>query len=211
MKIHNQKAFTLIELLVTLTIISLMVAGGYAALSSGEASWFTAEAGIQVQENLRKALDQMTEELRQSKFSQVAVVQSGGTNSTDTIQFSIPVICHVGDNLLDNNGDVAHWGATLRWGCRDAACMDSNDTCSSVEYKFIKYEVISGNTLVRQVLNPAATSVRQDVIAHNISDFQIVAPDASSPMTLTLSSQVQSVLNRALTATVQNSVDFRNK
>ena len=211
MKNNNQKAFTLIELLVTLAIILLMVAGGYAALSSGEASWFTAEAGIQVQENLRKALDQMTEELRQSKFSQVAVVQGGGTNSTDTIQFSIPVICHTGDNLLDNNGDVAHWGATLRWGCRDAVCMDFNDTCASVEYKFIKYEVISGNTLVRQVLDPAATSVRQDIIAHNISDFQIVAPDASSPMTLTLSSQVQSVLNRALTATVQNSVDFRNK
>ncbi len=197
----------MVELMVTVAIISLMIAGGYAALSAGEASWFTAEADIQVQENLRKALDQMTTELRESKFSQVTL-----TNGiTDTLKFSIPVICHTGDNLLDANGDVAHWGATTKWGCRDAACMDQNNTCSSVEYKYIQYEVVAGGLLVRKVLSPLNALVMQSTMAYNIVDFQAVMPGASSPLTLTLIAQVTSALRRPVTTTVVTNVDFRNK
>lgn len=211
MRIDTTKGFSLIETMVTVVIISLMAAGGYAALSSGEASWFTAEASIQVQESLREALDKMTAELRQSKFSEVALTDGGGFNSTDVVRFSIPVICHTGDNLLNASGDVAHWGATTKWGCRDALCMDANDTCSSVEYKYIQYIVISGNKLVRQVWKDTNNLVRQDTIANNISDFQAVLPGATSPITLTIKAQVTSVLRRPVTATVQNNIDFRNK
>ncbi len=211
MRIDTAKGFSLIETMVTVVIISLMAAGGYAALSSGEASWFTAEASIQVQESLREALDKVTAELRQSKFSQVALTDGGGYNSTDIVKFSIPVICHTGDNLLDASGDVAHWGATTKWGCRDALCMDLNNTCSSIEYKYIQYEVVSGNKLVRKVLDNVSTLVSQDTIANNIFDFQAVMPGATSPITLTLKAQVTSVLKRPVTATVQNNVDLRNK
>lgn len=211
MRIDTTKGFSLIETMVTVVIISLMAAGGYAALSSGEASWFTAEASIQVQESLREALDKMTAELRQSKFSEVTLINGGGFNSTDVVRFSIPVICHTGDNLLNATGDVAHWGATTKWGCRDALCMDANDTCSSVEYKYIQYIVISGNKLVRQVWKDTNNLVRQDTIANNISDFQAVLPGATSPITLTLKAQVTSVLRRPVTATVQNNIDLRNK
>lgn len=210
MKLNCKKGFSYVELMVTVAIISLMAAGGFAALSAGEASWFTAEASIQVQENLRKALDYVTAELRESHLAQVDIAQGTGFNATDIVTFSIPVICHAGDNLLNANGDVAHWGATLRWGCRDAACMDLNDTCSSVEYKFIRYEVVTGNQLVRKVLDNANTVMRQDIVAHNITDFQarIVA---GSLIELILQSQVTSVLNRPVQATVQNNIAFRNK
>lgn len=210
MQWHCKKGFSYVELMVTIAIISLMAAGGFAALSAGEASWFTAEASIQVQENLRKALDYVTAELRESHLSQVAIAQGTGFNATDIVTFSIPVICHAGDNLLNANGDVAHWGATLRWGCRDAACMDLNNTCSSVEYKFIQYEVVTGNQLVRKVLNNANTVMRQDIVANNITEFQanIVA---GALIELTLQSQVTSVLNRPVQATVQNNITFRNR
>ncbi len=211
MKLKSLKGFSYVELMVTVTIIALMAAGGYAALSSGESSWFTAEAGIQVQESLRQALDQMTVELRQSKYSEVLVTDGLGLNSTDIIRFSVPVICHTGDSLLDVNGDVAHWGATTKWGCRDALCMDANNTCSSVEYKYIQYIVVSGNKLVRQVWRDTNTMVRQDTIANNISDFQIITAGPTLPVSLTLTAQVNSVLNRQITAVVQNNVDFRNK
>ncbi|MCC6758039.1 MAG: prepilin-type N-terminal cleavage/methylation domain-containing protein [Candidatus Omnitrophica bacterium] len=211
MKTMNKRAFSMVEILVTVTIVSLMMAGGYAALSSGESSWFTAEAGIQVQESLRKALDQMTAELRQSKFSQISISQGTGFGSTDVITFSVPVICHAGDNLLDAAGDVAHWGATTKWGCRDAACMDMDDNCVFMEYKYIRYSVISGNLLERAVLNQINTVVSQVTIARNINDFQADLPNATSPLALTLSGRVSSVLNRAITVSVQSNVDIRNK
>ena len=211
MNFKDEKGFSFAELMVTVVIIAFMAAGGYAALSSGEASWFTAEAGIQVQESLRKALDQMTAELRQSKFSQVTLLDGQGFNSTDIIKFSIPVVCHTGDNLLDASGDVAHWGATTKWGCRDASCMDADNVCSSVEYKYIQYELVSGNKLMRKVLNNASTLVRQDILANNITNFQADLPSATAPLTLTLQAQVTSVLRRPVTATVQTNIDFRNK
>lgn len=206
----NKSGFSFIEILVTVTIISLMMAGGYAALTSGESSWFTSEASIQVQESLRQALDQMTTELRQSKYSKVTLANNTGVGSTDMISFSVPVICHTGDNLLDAAGDIAHWGATLRWGCRDASCMDADDNCTTVDYKTIKYLMVSGNLLVRQVLNNADVSVRQDTIARNIKDFQMTLPSATSPLTITLSGEVKSSMNRTVTVSVQNVVDFRN-
>ena len=210
MNLNGKAGFSYVELMVTIAIISLMAAGGYAALSAGESSWFTAEASIQVQENLRKSLDQMTMELRESKFSQVTVLDGAGVNSTDIVRFSIPVICHTGDNLLDVSGDVAHWGATLRWGCRDALCMDLNDTCASVEYKYIQYEIVAGNLLVRKVLKDINTVMHQDTIARDIADFQVRLL-LGSTIELILKSQVASVLNRPVQATVTNNVVFRNQ
>jgi prepilin-type N-terminal cleavage/methylation domain-containing protein len=210
MNLHCKKGFSYVELMVTIAIISLMAAGGFAALSAGEASWFTAEASIQVQENLRKALDHITAELRESQLSQVSIAQGTGFNATDIVTFSIPVICHTGDNLLNANGDVAHWGATLRWGCRDAACMDLNNTCSSVEYKFIQYEVVAGNQLVRKVLNNVNTVMRQEIVANNIADFQARIVSGSL-IELILQARVTSVLNRPVQATVQNNITFRNR
>lgn len=209
MFLKNAKGFSYVELMVTISIISLMTLGGYAVLSSGESSWFTAEAGIQVQESLRLALDKMTTELRQSKLSKVSINNGGGLNSTDEVIFRIPVICHTGDNLLNASGDVAYWRATLKWGCWDAVCMDADDSCATLDYDFIKYAVISGNKLVRQVWQDVDLMVRQDVMANNISDFQ--ASFGASSISLTIKAEVKSVLNRPVTAIVQNSVDFRNK
>lgn len=210
MKLKSLKGFSYVELMVTVTIVALMTAGGYAALSSGESSWFTAEAGIQVQESLRLALDQMTVELRQSKESQVTVSDGVGFNNTDVVQFSVPIICHTGDNLLDANGNVAHWGATTKWGCRDAACMDADDSCVSVEYKYIQYRVLAGNKLVRRVMGSVNNLVRQDTIANNIVDFQASA-GSGGPISLTIKAEVKSALNRPIASVVQTNVDFRNK
>lgn len=212
MKIKNQKGFTLIEILVVVTIVALMAAGASFALLSGRSSWFTSEASIQLQESLRKALDQVTAELRQTRLSKVTITAGAGANASDNIKFSIPVICHTGDNLLDLAGDVAHWGATLKWGCRDATCMDADDNCGSVEYAFIQYELVSGNQLVRKVLDNSDTLVRQDVIAYNITKIQaslIGTPNQGVHLDLTAKST--SAVNRELTMTLGTDVYFRNK
>lgn len=206
----NQRAFSLVEVMVVVLILSMMVSGGYFALSSGESSWFTTEAGIQVQENLRKAVDTMTAELRQSQFSLVTITDGGGLGSTDSVRFQIPVICKTGDPLLNAAGDVAHWGATLRWGCRDAACMDADNDCATEDYQYIEYEIGTGNVLTRKVLDGSSAVVREDAVANHISDLQLTLSNATSVLTLTVTAQVDSVLNRTLSATVDEKISLRN-
>lgn len=212
MKVRNLKGMSLVEILVVVLITAIMVGGGAFALMAGNSSWFTSEAAIQLQENLRKVFDQLTAELRQTRLSKITITVGAGANTSDNIKFSIPVICHVGDRILDANGDVAHWGATTRWGCRDAACMDADDNCATVEYANIQYELIAGDQLVRKVLDNADSLVRQDVIANNISKIQaslIGAPNQGVHIDLT--AKTLSVVKRDLTMTVGGDVYFRNK
>ena len=208
--ITNQKGVSFVEVLMVVLITALMVAGGGLALTTGRSSWFTAEAGIQVQESLRQALDHMTAELRQTKFSKATITVGAGVNTSDNIKFSIPVICHTGDNLLDVNADVAHWGATLTWGCRTAACMDADNVCNTIDYANIQYELIAGNKLVRKVLNNVGGTVRQDTIASNISRIKANF-NGTQIIHIDLTALSTSVMKRALTMTVASDVIFRNQ
>ncbi len=210
MMITNQKGISFIEVLMVVLITAVMVGAGALALTTGRSSWFTAEAGIQVQEGLRQSLDQMTAELRQTRNANTTITVNGGVNSSDNIKFSIPVICHTGDNLIDTSANVAHWGATLTWGCRTAACMDADNNCNTVDYANIQYELVAGNQLVRKVLNNIGGTVRQDTIALNISKIKANLIGTQG-IHIDLTALSTSVMKRAMTMTVGSDVIFRNQ
>lgn len=207
MNINSKNGFSLVELLVVVSIISVMLGGIFVVFSAGESSWFTAEAGIALQESLRRTLDHVTMELRQSKTSQIQVFDGTGLNSSDIIRFSIPVICHNGDTLLDSGGDVAQWGATLRWGCRDAACMDADDSCTTADYEYIEYRLDAGDRLVRRVLDGNLDEVREDIFANNMTDFQVTNGPVLS---IQATARVPTAMNRVLTAQTTTSLFVRN-
>lgn len=207
MNINSKNGFSLVEILVVVSIISVMLGGIFVVFSAGESSWFTAEAGIALQESLRRTLDHVTMELRQSKTSQIQVFDGTGLNSSDIIRFSIPVICHNGDTLLDGSGDVAQWGATLRWGCRDAACMDADDSCTTADYEYIEYRLDAGDRLVRRVLDGNLDEVREDIFANNMTDFQITNGPVLS---IQATARVPTAMNRVLTAQTTTSLFVRN-
>ena len=207
MNINSKNGFSLVELLVVVSIISVMLGGTFVVFSAGESSWCTAEAGIALQESLRRTLDHVTMELRQSKTSQIQVFDGTGLNSSDIIRFSIPVICHNGDTLLDGSGDVAQWGATLRWGCRDAACMDADDSCTTADYEYIEYRLAAGDRLVRRVLDGNFDEVREDIFANNMTDFQITN---GSVLSIQATARVPTAMNRVLTAQTTTSLFVRN-
>ena len=215
-KLNKLKGFTLVEVLVVIAIFAVMVSGSFVILSSGESAWFTSDARIEVQENLRQTVDKMTRELNQTGLdkdgaAQYTVTDAGGINGSDTIRFSIPVICHSGDNFLDANSNIAHWGVPLIWGRTTSADMDADENCATVDYKFIEYSIDANNKLIRQVLNPGGGLLRQDTLGQNVVDLQMLVSADKNVLTLTLTGSRKSALNRILTLSTSFKIYLRNR
>ncbi len=199
----NRKGMTLVEILMVVLIMAAVIGGSFLIMSTGQSTWFTTDARIQVQESLRQALDRFVVEMRQTQMPQVAVSDGTGPGGSDIIRFSLPVVCEAGGSLIDTNGDVAHWGAPLTWGCQDSSCMDADDDCSTLEYKYVEYRLNNNAELVRRVLDGGLAQVRENVFASNISDLQ--AQVNTDTITLTVSAQKEGLDQR--TYTEQQSVD----
>lgn len=198
----------MVELMVAVLIMSVIFSGGYLIFATGQAAWFMTDVNIQLQENMRQTLEKIIMELRQTQPSQQQIYQAAGPASSDIIIFSVPVICEAGGSLIDVNGDVAHWGAPLTWGCTASTCMDADNDCSTVDYKYIEYRIDNNHRILRRVLDETANLVRQDVLANNIIDFQ--AQINGNIMTLDVSIQQTSMANRVLTQQMSVDITLRN-
>ena len=207
-KLRLQNGMTLVELMMVVLITSAMIAGGMFIFTSGQATWFTTDATIRLQENLRRSLERMAAEFRQSQVGRVTLLVGTGPNNTDVIRFSIPILCEVGTGLLDVNGDIAYWGAPLTWGCTSSTCMDADDDCLTLDYSAVEYGLDNSNRLIRRVLNAGNATVRQDIMALNIIDFQIVAN--GELYTFDVKAQETSENNRIVSARVGTSIVLRN-
>ncbi len=60
------RGFSLVEVLVTVLIFTLVAGASYMALNSGMRSWRVNNRRVELQQELRKAMDWMSEDLRQS-------------------------------------------------------------------------------------------------------------------------------------------------
>jgi Tfp pilus assembly protein PilW len=196
------------EIMVVTLIITVMIGVTMSVFFSGQGSWFTSDAKIQLQESLRKALQRLAVELRQTQIAQQFIFDGTGPNSSDAIRFSIPVICHAGDSLLDSSTNVAHWGAPLTWGCASSTCMDADNVCATVEYKFLEYHLNNSQQLVRDVEDGSLVVKRTDVVADNILDLQIVRN--GSVITITVQAQKKALNNRIMTAQASEQIYLRN-
>jgi len=214
-KKNFKKGFSLVEILVVMSIFAMMIGGIYAALHTGKDAWTTAETEGQLRDNLRVTLERISRELRESGSTngalQVTIFEGGGFNGTDVLRFSMPVICHVGDNVMNATGDVAHWGAPLTWGCSDSSCMDADDNCNTVDYRYVEYEINENNEVLRRVLNNTAQLIREDVFARNISDFQVTLSADQNVVTLNITATRQSDLHRLTTLSRSLDVYLRNR
>ena len=171
--IRCNRGIGLVEILIAVLLLTIFMAGGYAVLNAGRAAWFTTETHISLEESVRKSLDRLTTELRQSNVAHLQIQQGTGPNASDVLLFSVPVFCEEGGSLIDASGNVAHWGAPLTWGCTQSTCMDADDDCSTVDYATLEYGIGNGNQVVRRVLAADGHVVREDVLAENVTDFQL--------------------------------------
>ncbi len=214
--IKNNRGFNIVELMIVTFIIVIVVGGSFSMLQSSQSAWFTAEANMALEESLRQAINKAVAELNESGEDSAGVLQvsinnGGGAGGSDILKFSIPVICEAGESVMDANGDVAFWGAPLTWGCTDSTCMDADNDCGTVDYKSLEYRLLSGNLLVRRVLDEDDAQVREDVVARNISDFQAALSADQKVVTLTFTAETTSGMSRVMTASKSVSVNLRNK
>lgn len=216
MNVKRPNGFSMVELLVVIAISAFMLTSIFTTFMTGQATWFTADSAIELRDNIRVSNEKIGRELRESGFdsvaaAQVTVLDGSGANATDILRFSMPVLCNSATSLLDANGNVAHWGAPLTWGCTTSSCMDANDTCASVEYKYVQYEITSSNQLVRKVLSPALAVAQQDTIASNVTNMQITTSADQNVITIQLTAQKLSPLRKLITLTKSIDVYLRNR
>ncbi len=216
MTVRRPNGFSMVELLVVIAISAFMLTSIFTTFMTGQATWFTADSAIELRNNIRVSTEKIARELRESGFdsvgtAQVTVLDGSGANATDILRFSMPVLCNSATSLLDTSGNVAHWGAPLTWGCTTSSCMDANDSCGTVEYKYVQYEITSSNQLVRKALSPGLTIAQQDTIASNVTNMQITTSADQNVITIQLTAQKLSPLRKLITLTKSIDVYLRNR
>ncbi len=75
----SSQAFTLVETMMTVLIFSFVLASLYTVLAAGQSSWETNKTRIEMQQQVRNAMDWMINDLRQSGGSSIADVPANGT------------------------------------------------------------------------------------------------------------------------------------
>ncbi len=209
------KGFSLIEMFVVVSILTAMITGVSFILSAGQTAWFNTDTAIELQDGLRKAFAKMSRELQESGRDkngnmQVTIFDGSGPNGSDIIRFSMPILCQAGGNVIDANGDVANWGAPLTWGCTSSSCMDADNDCLTRDYRFIEYQIVN-NQLIRRVLDNGTTPVRQDTIARNMVNLQATLSGDQNLLSVNLTAQQNTVVNRTLNASTNIDIYFRNR
>jgi prepilin-type N-terminal cleavage/methylation domain-containing protein len=82
-----REGFTLVELMVVMLIFSIILAAVYSVLTVGKASYQTGETQIIVQQEARRAMDEMVRELREASSIDPTTFAEGV--SEDIIRFTL--------------------------------------------------------------------------------------------------------------------------
>ncbi len=78
------KGLSLVELMVVLLLVAVIGSALFAVLSTGRTSWYSADTQISIQHELRKPMQQICDDLRQSSASKVSLPADGNTYNSVT-------------------------------------------------------------------------------------------------------------------------------
>lgn len=189
----ERAGFTLLELMVVVAIFTIVIGASYALLSSGRTGWYIGDAKIELQENLRQAMDAMVSELSESVFTKVIIGQGGGS-----VTFQTPVQAGNNGSWEDTDSDKkpdfylkdtwdsvkkrVRWGAYLRGEDYTAGItVPSTGGVGWVvlrEGRWVSF-LLQGDKLIRRVLRGALDSSRTVImedfsLADNIQGLSFV-------------------------------------
>ncbi len=213
---RNQNGMSMVEILMTVAIMSFLIMVVFGILINSQRAYHTADADIDLRNQLRIAIEKLSSELRNTGLdgagnAQYTVFDGAGAFSTDTIRFSMPIYCSATSSFLDASGNPSYWGAPLNYGCNSYTCMDQNGDCSTLEYKYLWYMVDGNNQLLRIVANAAGATVASTVVARNISNLQATVSNDGTSITYTITASKLSAMRTTATVTLTETVNLMNR
>ena len=193
-----RRGFTLIEMIIVVAIFSIVTAAIFMTMASGRQSWQTNEASVQVQENVRKGLRMLGQEVRESGREQATShVLINGTN--DVIVFQVPIDANTvtPEFDLDGSGKIV-WGAEATAG------------------HAIRYDLQAGQ-LVRQHVDALALDANPvgsaKIVANNmtaVSFTRVPAAGNIKGVNVSLTAQKTSLAQHTLSVSEQLHIVLRN-
>ncbi len=213
-RFFDRRGLGLAELVVSLGILVFMSAVVYGLIGNSQMAFSDMSMGTQLRDGLRQALQKVELELRNTGYSggaaQFTISAGAGAFGSDTIRFSVPITCSTATTFLNASGDPANWGAGLTWGCNSSTCMDANNSCTVIEYKYINYALNSSGQLVRSVLGAGFSTVASAVIGRDMSGMTISYAAATRTFTVTMTAQKLSGRHRMITETASQNIRLLN-
>jgi prepilin-type N-terminal cleavage/methylation domain-containing protein len=89
-RFKSESGMSLVEVMVTVVIFSFVLGAIYTVLNTGEAAWETNKTRIELQQETRKAMDWMINDLRQAGNSSIVDVPADGLTTHHQITFKTP-------------------------------------------------------------------------------------------------------------------------
>lgn len=204
--------FTLVEVMIVSFLFIIIMGGVLSILSVSRYSWYQTDVEIELQQDLRKAITRVTKELRESGFDSVGIamvaIQDGaGVNSSDILSFYVPVDYDNDGDIVDASGNI-QWGAPTLWANKDPNCEAPGDNCQYLNYKIV-YLLNANNQFIRRLLDNNGATVREDLYANNIVDFQVSR--TNDIVSLELTARKDTVFGRTITKLINSDLYLRNK
>ena len=125
--IVNPQGFTLVELLVVVVIFGGIMGALLISFLTGQSTYFSADAYIQVQQEARRGLDTMIREMRETRATAgqqryYCVPTADCSVASNTIVFQVPTDVDGDGDVIDGTGAV-EWGAGVEGGVNLLGCI----------------------------------------------------------------------------------------
>lgn len=222
-RFSRYKAFTLVEVMVVIAIFTIVIGAAYALMASGRMSWYSGDARIELQEDLRQAMDVMTYELSASAPTDTTgnpIVTIGGVGSF--ITFQVPVDENASGSWEDTDGDLQpdfyledtldplnndniRWGAYLRGEDRTVP----SGAGATRAGRWIRY-ILVGDELRRRILSPGGGTLEDFVLAYNVQNLNFVRP-ASNVIVITVDARKLTIDRHPVNYSLSTTVYLKSK
>lgn len=107
------KGFTLVEVMAAVLISILIVTALFVVLFAGRASWYTGDAQVTLNEEMRKSLLTIDKELRQTRLSEISGVPADN-NFYTSITFKVPEDIDSDGDVIDSLGN-SEWSGDINY------------------------------------------------------------------------------------------------
>lgn len=179
---------SMVEILVVMAIFGILSVGISMVIFSSQRSFSTGSGQVVLTSELRRALDQMSREIVESKPSEIQRPAANGAWDTQLI-FRVPQDANGDGSVLDANGEIAEWS------------------------NWITYQGDRANQVSRMVPNPPGPGPRTTVtiLASRITTVQFRRQPATADVVeIQLTASTITELGQVMSRSMGTRVKLRN-